>query len=145
MSHDSDSPPDKHPFFSPLPHFGGAGLCERSQDDDGANPRVGTESVERKRGIWNADCPSTNKQPIGAVLVVGGGIGGMQASLDLREEVKGLLARQPIYREPAAIESKDLVRLQVFAQRHERGVGEIHRHLMIFLHQGGDALQTLMR
>jgi heterodisulfide reductase subunit A-like polyferredoxin len=33
-----------------------------------------------------ANEPSTNKQPIGAVMVVGGGIAGMQASLDLADQ-----------------------------------------------------------
>ncbi len=30
--------------------------------------------------------PSTNKQPIGAVMVVGGGIAGMQSALDLADQ-----------------------------------------------------------
>ena len=86
-----------------------------------------------------------SKPPIGAVMVVGGGIAGMQSALDLRKDVKGFLAGQTIDREAAPIQRKDLIRLQVFAQRHERGVGEIHQHIMIFLHQSRDALQALTR
>jgi len=33
-----------------------------------------------------AELPSGKKQPVGAVMVVGGGIAGMQASLDLADQ-----------------------------------------------------------
>src|SRR5512136_2777492 len=36
--------------------------------------------------MTQANDPSTNKQPIGAVMVVGGGIAGMQSALDLADQ-----------------------------------------------------------
>ena len=89
--------------------------------------------------------PADEAKPIGAVMVVGGGIAGLQAALDLRKDVEGLLSGQTIDREPAPIQRKDAICLQVFAQRHERGIGKVHRRITVFLHQGGNAPQTLAR